>query len=313
MKKQINLLPEKNFKSAFNKLSFIKLSLMLSFILFFAVFGSVAWLSANRENTAGGMSIAVSGPNYEISVLTDGSDGSYYNDYHSLVKDTDSVVWQMKSNGNNMGNYDSADGIYPGCNGYISFFVTPKINEVNLDFSFEIIGYNAETENSSTKMVQLDSSADSDVINYLNGHILLFENFEDSTYSGLIKTGEDLKRVLADKTYTGKNTPTRVDIYWVWPENLSDLTSEKTVDVHNDDTDTDTQVVRSEFCDDDGFFKYIEDNPQYFMKDVVKSDDVTVSVINANYPYYGGRYDFADNVIGSRVRFLLVKMTVSQS
>ena len=313
-------------KRRMRKAALIKMLAMIILIICCIIFGSIAWFAQNKKVDATGMQVMVSGGAFEISVLTGGSNGAYKS-YQDLVHDPSALVWQMKGTDSNsleqnFGNYPQAgtenDGIYPGCSGYISFIVTPKVDSVNLNFTFDLLSYD-ENVNLTPPLVQLDASADADVINYLNGHILLFESYNTSThmYSGLIKNTTDLSRVLSNKTFTGKNTPTTVNIYWVWAENLSDLLNTETVTttVHNDDTNEDEteEVTRSTFCGDEDFLDYIEANPHYFMRGVTASDHVTISDIKDNYEYFGGRYNFADNVIGSRVRFLLLTMSVSSS
>lgn len=305
------------------KAALIKIGAMLILSIIMLIFSSIAWFTSNSENTVNGMKVSVKGPEYEISVLTSGTNG-VYDDYLDLVHDDTAIVWQMKGTDSsgleqNMGNYHSIegvtdDGIEPGDSGYITFFVTPRVDSVDLDFTFELLGYNAETDNNETTMVQLDPTNDADVINYLNGHILLFEDYDPDTetYSGLIKNTTSLNRLLSNKTYTGKDTPVEVNIYWVWAENLSDIINTHEITVHDDEQDKDITTAYP-FCDDSDFVTYIEGHPQYFMKGVTIADNVTISTINNNYQYYGGRYNLADNVIGARVRFLLLTMTVSTS
>ena len=310
------------------KAALVKIGAMLVLSTIILIFSTISWFTRNNETNTNGMKVTISGPTYQISVLTNGSDG-VYKSYQDLVGDSSAMVWQMKgtdvnSLDQNFGNYNPIpegtedDGIYPGCSGYISFIVTPKVDSVNLNFTFDLLGYD-EDKSKTPPLVHLDDTNDADVINYLNGHILLFESYNPTThkYSGLIKNSTDLSRVLSNKTFTGKDTPTTINIYWVWAENLSDLlnTETVTITVHDDETNTDEteEVDRSTFCDDEDFLDYIEDNPHYFMRGVTASDNVTISDINANYEYYGGRYNLADNVIGSRVRFLLLTMTVSSS
>ena len=306
------------------KIALIKISAMLLLSVIMLIFSSIAWFTQNTDNTATGMQIVAAGPSYEISVMTDGSNGVYA-DYLELVHDpATAVIWTMKgtdANGleQNIGNYHSIagvedDGIHPDCRGYVTFYVTPRVSSVDLDFSFELIGYNPVTENNVTSMVQLDSTNDADVINYLNGHILLFEDYDPDTdtYSGLIKNTTSLSRLLSDKTYTGKDTTIPVNIYWVWVNNFSDLLNTHTVTEHDDVLNEDVEVTYP-FCDDSDFLDYIEDNPQYFMKGITTADNVSISDINSNYLYYGGRYNQADNIIGARVRYLLLSMTVSVS
>ncbi|ADU22758.1 hypothetical protein [Ruminococcus albus] len=305
------------------KAALIKMGAMLVLSTIMLIFSSIAWFTNNSENSASGMKVSIKGPEYEISVLTNGNNG-VYDDYLDLVHDDTAIIWKMNgtdSNGleQNIGNYHSItgvedDGIHPDCRGYVTFYVTPRVSSVDLDFSFELIGYNPVTENNITSMVQLDSTNDADVINYLNGHILLFEDYDlaTDTYSGLIKNTTSLSRLLSDKTYTGKDTTIPVNIYWVWVNNFSDLLNTHTVTEHDDVLNEDVEVTYP-FCDDSDFLDYIEDNPQYFMKGITTADNVSISDINSNYLYYGGRYNQADNIIGARVRYLLLSMTVSVS
>ncbi|MCR5110175.1 MAG: hypothetical protein K6B38_04635 [Ruminococcus sp.] len=307
------------------KAALIKIGAMLVLSVILFIFSSIAWFTSNSENTAGGMKVAMKGPNYIISVLASENEGVYKN-YHDLIPhDTTPLIWRLNgkdANGleQNMGNYytvgNNDDGIRPGSSGYVTFYVTPKVDALNLNFSFELIGYNAETNEGSTSMNALDTTRDADVINYLKGHLLLFESYDTTThtYSGLIKSSDELNRVLSDKSYNNqKDVQIPVNIYWVWAENLSDLIETKTVTIHNEETDSDESVVRSKFCDDPDFLEYILAHPQYFMKGVSANDHLTLDDINENYQYYGGRYNFADNVIGARARYILLTMTVTES
>jgi hypothetical protein len=70
---------------------------------------TLSWFTQNRQVETSGMQIAVGGPNYDILVLENGSDGRYYNDYHSLVRDESAIVWQMVDD-NNMENFGDASG-----------------------------------------------------------------------------------------------------------------------------------------------------------------------------------------------------------
>ena len=166
----------------------------------------------------------VQDPNYEISTLN-GIDGAFYDPYHEMIQESESdsyLVWQMTEE-DNMGNYSGSAGIRPGSHGKISFYVTPKVETVYLDFSFEIIGYRysettattpnaeeGETTVTSREMIPITSSSPNEtersVSNYLNGHILLFENRtlrgDDIIYSGLIASNDDMKRIIERPDHT---------------------------------------------------------------------------------------------------------------
>lgn len=270
------------------------------------------------------MSVAVSGPNYDILVLENGSDGIYY-DYHSLVKDSSAVVWQMAET-NNMGNYNDTSinkGIKPGSDGVISFYVKPYVDTVDLSFTFELLGYRYD-ENEEDKMKQLDLD-DSPAI-FLNGHILLFEERtgteENYTYSKPILSNEDMQRVISKNTYSRKvnDEPTQVDIYWVWPTTLSTL-----IDARNCEKINVTEIPflnQTPYSDasSKSAYKEVVDNiltyTDYYCKGVSRSvnanDRLTESAIVTDYDKYGDYYDQADNDIGMGVNFILLKMSVSE-
>lgn len=299
----------KQKKKARNAL-LVKLSAMLIVTAIILIFSSIAWFTMNREVIGNGMEMAAQGANYTLEMIGD-SNGLYYDDYHSKIIDNDSAIWTMSPAVNgieqNFGNYTAVedDGIYPGCSGCISFNIIPNVDsEISLNFSFEIIGYNSELDgNNAVVMNQLNSVDDADVINYLNGHILLFENYDKDTgkYSNLIQTSEDMNRVMTKK-FQGINKQNKVDIYWIWPLTLSNLIK----------ADESTDLICSE-SDISNIENFIVSYPQYFMRGITvdKNSTLSANMIKNNYTLYGGKYDQADNIIGVRVRYLRLKMKIS--
>ncbi|MDD6269900.1 MAG: hypothetical protein PUA84_07595 [Oscillospiraceae bacterium] len=299
----------KQKKKARNAL-LVKLSAMLIVTAIILIFSSIAWFTMNREVSGNGMEMAAQGANYTLEMIGD-SNGLYYDDYHSKIIDNDSAIWTMSPAVNgieqNFGNYTAVedDGIYPGCSGCISFNIIPNVDsEISLNFSFEIIGYNSELDgNNAVVMNQLNSVDDADVINYLNGHILLFENYDKDTgkYSNLIQTSEDMNRVMTKK-FQGINKQNKVDIYWIWPLTLSNLIK----------ADESTDLICSE-SDISNIENFIVSYPQYFMRGITvdKNSTLSANMIKNNYTLYGGKYDQADNIIGVRVRYLRLKMKIS--
>lgn len=287
-----------------------KLAVMGVFTAAIIAFQSIAWFTMNREVDGTGMEMAAQGTNYTLEMIGD-SNGLYYDDFHSKVIDSDSVIWTMSPAENgmeqNFGNYTAVedDGIYPGCSGCISFNIIPNTDsEISLNFSFEVLGYNSElNENKEIVMNQLNSEEDADVINYLNGHILLFENYDKNTgkYSNLIQTSEDMNRVMTKK-FQGINKQNKVDIYWIWPLTLSNLIK----------ADESTDLICSE-SDITNIENFIVSYPQYFMRGITVDENslLNADMIKNNYTLYGGKYDQADNIIGVRVRYLRLKMKIS--
>ncbi|MGN0593734.1 MAG: hypothetical protein ACI4I6_01130 [Hominimerdicola sp.] len=319
---------ERNRKKTLIKLvaSGILLAIMI-------VFGSVAWFTMNNVTETDKMTMVASGERFIISVLEDGNDGIYYNDYHKLVQDSSAVVWKMTDE-NNMDNYDSSGkGIHPGSCGVISFYVTPKVETVNLKFTFEVIGYvSKETGDESEKNVTMTPVEQGSALEkYLNGHILLFEERSGSSdaykYSKPILSDEDMKRVIDSNTYSDNGTQQKVDIYWVWPNTLSNLV---------DARDCQKVVVTGEpFTTDDDYQRIVENittYPYYYLKGFSfdqqpsqseenesesggQSSDITLTEdkLVTDYDKYGDMYDQADNDIGMGIDFILLKMSVAEA
>lgn len=313
--------------------SIIKLSAMTVMLAIIVAFVSVAWFTMNRVVETDQMTMVASGQRFIISVLEGGSDGIYYEDYHKLVQGSSTVVWKMTDE-KNMNNYsESSKGIHPGTQGVISFYVTPKVDTVDLKFTFEVIGYvSEETSDESGKSVTMTQVEQGSALGkYLNGHILLFEERSGEQgsykYSKPILSGEDMKRVIASNTYSESETSTLVNIYWVWPNTLSNLV---------DARECQKVVVTGEpFTEDDDYRKIVANittYPQFYLKGFVldqqssegkegesgsggQSADITLTeeMLVTDYDKYGDMYDQADNDIGMGVDFILLRMSVAET
>ena len=296
------------------------------FVILIAV-GTMAWFASNRDVEGNGMRVEAQGIPFEISTLENGSNGAFYDPYHTTIRNdigSSALVWQVTGD-ENMGNFgENAAGIHPGSSGQISFYLTPRVDSVNVDFTFELIGYRAEesvktdeTEGSDISMTPYTAAsevdADKEIANYLNGHILLFENKttdgDKEYYTGLIKSDGDMKRVLENKNFTGNGTKTKVTIYWVWPRTLSTLIDARSctlMDITQEPFTQETDATRQEIL------KHILEYPQYYLKDVGKAADVNQNTLVERYDIYGDLYDRVDNNIGRAVDYVYLKLSVSE-
>ena len=283
---------------------------------------TMAWFSDNEKVNGTNMSVKIKGPNYVITMLENGGNGLYYDIFHHLVQGENAVILQM-DNEFNMENVTPAPtgqiaGIHPGSCGKISFYVTPKINEVHLDYEFEILGYVDSKDEVTNEIGMTRLDQDSDPAIFLNGHILLFgsrtgTSSENYVYSDPILSGEDMKRVLENQQYSGINHREQVYIYWVWPQTLS-----KIVDARGC---TKITVTEAPFMDTSGddYTKLVSNlttYPDYYLKfeeTENAGNTITASDIVTNYDLYGDYYDQADNDIGMAINYILLKMSVSES
>lgn len=305
---------------------------VLAFVVW--LFATIAWFTMNRDVGTSGMSMSVAGPTFEVTNISGSRDG-IFKDIHDKVHEEGALYWKMTAT-NNLINYNpyvdedhpGDQGIHPGTEGVISFNVIPKTDSVTLDFDFEIIGYQASTDDKGTEktdddelvMTALSDVADGDGIiaqNMLNGHILLFEHRDEVTVNGVttvtystpICSTADMHRIM-NRTVTGKNTATLIDIYWVWPSTLSHIVNASA-----------SGITTTPFCVDDDAYDYdsytaisgnVATYPHYYLKGATSTDTITVSDIGAHYSAYGDMYDQGDNEIGMRVNYLLLKLSVTE-
>lgn len=323
-------------------ISLIKLCIPVVLGVAVLCFASVAWFATNTSVRGNGMSVVASGPNYEISVCP-GSNGLYYENYHKLVQDQSAIVWQMTET-NNMENIENgseetnsdntSQGIHPGSYGVISFFVTPKVETVNLKFTFEVVGYVVEEtqEGGKTKITMTALEQNSEPAKYLNGHLLLFggrKPLEDGSsvfiYSDPILSNDDMKRVIASKKFKNDTPSTQVDIYWVWPRTLSTL-----VDARGCEN---VPVSVIPFTEGDHYQKIVNNiltYPKYYLKESLltgsstqggegenaesgQAQKLSLTEIVTEYQRYGDYYDQADNDIGMGIDFVLLKLSVEEA
>lgn len=302
----------------------LKTIILLIFSLILLIIVTIAWFTMSEEVGSSGMQMSVVGTNFEITNISDSRDGIFKDPYHIAVHDEQALYWQMTSS-NNLKNYNEYvdednpgdQGIHPGSEGVISFNVTPKVDSINLDFDFEIIGYQASYSNNElvmTPLSDLSGGEGTTAQNMLNGHILLFEHRSGTagnyTYSTPICSNADMIRVM-NRTVTGKDTATQIDIYWVWPNTLSTIVDASA-----------SGVTTSPFCEDNDAYNYnsytaiknnVESYPHYYLKGASAGDHISaVTDIGAHYSYYGDMYDQGDNEIGMRVHYVLIKLSVTE-
>ena len=140
------------------RLSLIKIGTMLVFLAIILVIGALGWFTMSREVAGTGMKMAASSENFIISSPNgeNSTAGLWYDPYHQKIRgdssesagDIPAGVWLITDEAN-FGNYRYSDeterigGIKPGSYGKVTFNVTPLVDEINLEFDFDIIGYHS--------------------------------------------------------------------------------------------------------------------------------------------------------------------------
>lgn len=314
-----------------SKKTLIKIAIMMIFALLIAVFAGIAWFTMNKEVGTGGMSMTTATDPYMI-VSVDGRN-SIYTNFQELINGDSSdgfMLWQMNSEAK-MDNYDENTdaGIRPGSFGKIGFYVKPQAASINLDLTFQIVGYKySETTNSGTGVTTqtMTEITDSELKGYLAGHILLFENRTETTdsgtgkkvytYSDPILSNSSLNRVISNRQFLKANENTPVYIYWVWAETLSTLVD---VRASNENIKTAPLCVDDTNINNDSYDIIVADvlaNPgryvyRYSQTSSAYSADyghLTAAIIAQKYETYGTQFDRADNEIGMYVDYITLKM-----
>lgn len=257
---------------------------------------------------------------YSIEPLSGGN--NIYQEYHDEVMSGDSLIWSMTSTDNMNNNNENADkGIKPGHFGKVSFYVKPSHESIDLDLTFEIVGYSCvETTDEETGDTEISMTRVSDEYQkYLAGHIYLFANrtaitdpdtnvITGYTYSDPIVSGPDLKKALLDQTYYKANENVPVTIYWIWPQTLSTLIDARinsNVSIEPISSGTDRKKIVTN----------ISSYPSYYFYNYSDTPGVTLteSIMATEYDFYCDKYDSADNAIGTNVNYITLKMTTEES
>lgn len=305
----------------------IKIVLLMILIALIIVFASIAWFSMNRDVGTSGMGVSVGSDSYQI-VSLDGITSKYQDYYNYMPSGQDtSMVWKMTAE-NNMENYTGDAGISPGSFGTISFYVKPRDASVNLDLSFEIVGYKysettqaAAEEGQDPVTTKSMTRVSNELQGYLAGHIFLFETrtpvYDDPDsenkkiisymYSDPILSTTEIAKVISNRTFnkTDENTP--VNIYWVWPKTLSTLVNAK----------ENTYVTIEPFCEGSAYTAVVNNVTSYPTRFLYQYSDtettLTPALISSQYETYGDLYDRADNEIGLNVSYITLKMTTTET
>ncbi len=252
---------------------------MMIFALLIAVFAGIAWFTMNKEVGAGGMSIKVGGSPFELEVSglyvendSDFSkaDSSYANGEAQLEANTyrtsgqyDRIIWRKATNTADDGHYNK--GLEPNSHGKLTFWVVPnETGTLDIEFSFNIRGFigsftEPEDEDEEPELISLFEINDDltiansgglitsstqlaekkEALEYIQGHILFFADFDGTYYSGFLGTGRSIRfgdcidplSVTDPKSKYNAGNPVsvtkgekyQVTIYWKWANTFEQM------------------------------------------------------------------------------------------
>ena len=336
--------------------AFFKVVAMLIFSAIMLIFSGIAWFTMNKETGTGGMGVKTVGMPYELEVRGSFVENSSIMTGYSLFTEefkngiqqedgegnlinifrtggsNEKIVWRKSATSS-----DYPQGLTPGSHGELAFWVIPNQTGVlNLKFDLDIRGYLAVYEDDvMTDLVEVtDDLTDSEenaaigitgaetkkaALNYINGHILFFRNYDSATgyYSDFC--GEDAIEFCdyisgSDKTVT-KDQPYPVTIYWIWVNDFGDMFLPSTSQYAS-------EPLFADLNDDDreAVFEYLEDSKEIMFSGINQATvtSALTEVQNSSSPTFTSSlrtltvgYDNADLDIGNNIDYILIELTAS--
>ena len=354
-------LDEATLKKKQNRMRLIKTAIVLIFSLIILIFAAIAWFSMSKNVTVEGMKVKVKGDLYTIVPV--GDDVGIYDDIsltdtyvrdkllNKASKQPDVITWTITKStgtvdpdtgevidyqkGKDFGNSPQIGniepGISPGSSGEIQFKVIPN-ESIDATFDFYLYGYSADYDENgepikNTIEILSDTGEEAITQKLFNGHILLFENYDETTgkYSGLIESAADFHRLMPNSSESAKTfdpaveTETTVSIYWIWPETLAEIMLDENNPDHVKYLRTkknicSTSEVRDFFKKNPTWFLYNPETPtetwtNYFNENM--TDAQVVARAYEDYMTYSAYYNDADQCIGTNAAYVLLDMNSS--
>lgn len=238
--------------------------------------------------------------------ILDSNDYSKVSDGSNITSDENNKIYWLLDEESGMTN-----GINPGSHGKLTFYVIPKQSgEMEIQFKLSITGY---AENKNGDSVSYEKVIDENVTNFLNGHIMFFEKYDENnhTYSDFL-SDETFTRTFKD---CKEDVPQEVNVYWVWPNTLGQILMKST-----DENLTEKNVL---FDDDSkerlNIAEYIKGNLSLFLSgdaDKEQNKKVIENILKgekystAQLSLLSSMYNDADEKIGTKVQYILVELNV---
>lgn len=268
-------------------------------------FACYAWFVNNTSVTGSLGSVSAKGSIFELA--SKGSNGGQYTastppeyvvekgedwkkDNSTIGTSTagkSAIVWQLdKDNNSHLNNIEgiTEQGIRPGSFGTLQFYVIPQIDgSLNLQFDLELI----PVLNSDSNL-----TVNTDTLNQLmHGHMLFSYQCDKSTNSN------NTLIPLENPSFTLNFDDVKVDqeilvtLKWIWPNLLADVKGDNLQGV----------------CDGASIVDLMKKIPSYFFYNDGKQVDSPD--LNNKFQEYNNYFNAADQYLGERINWLIVRMT----
>ena len=347
----------------------IKILLLMILIALIIVFASIAWFAMNKAVSADTMAIeakdapfeiATKGSNVRYETEFSNADSAYTDGETTTISGIDHITTSNEQQirlryDPTAEQLEKEDEIGPDSSGQIELYIVPKESgEMTAKLDLNIVAFRAitKTEGNVTtqdliKMSDLttDNSglSEDQILNcqqaqeYLNGHILFFEEISTSpsaySYKKPITDG-----VLRHSFTAVKDTPEKITIYWTWTNTLGQIALKNNTSQLRNGIPVVQDSDASEGTDKKKMLDYLKENKEIVFKDIediadltdaekegktdeqlaqAYSDKIDDMIDNAddstNFLLLSEGYNSADFTIGTNVDYFIVEITVAKA
>lgn len=220
-------------------------------------------------------------------------------------------------------------GLSPGDHGVLKFSIVP-VREDSGSFSVLIkpvitcykteyyttddTGHTAGHQKDVINVMDPDDANEGAAIGFTKTHISMYY-LADEDYDGV----KEMHLISEDGfVVSGINDVTEVEIYWFWPEELSNILE---LDIEDMDTSGATELRKELFASPDSYLEKIIESDDFSSIEIAKSgvesarDTKAQEIIDSptTYTFYSNRYNNADQTIGDKVGYIMVEIIADQA
>lgn len=196
-----------------------------------AIFACLAWFAANNRVSATGSTIGAKADRYTLTAEGEGESDAHVGYYErsertdtekQAIAGLDTADAMTVTLGSNLNN-ETADSLYPGARGKITFTVKPLVDDldgitINLSRVLKVTNIVGVVGDGGTLAPEAEA-----LLGLIKGHLLFFTSCDQNGYySGCVVDSkiEIRKSEFCENGDMTKptNQPVTINLYWVWPE-----------------------------------------------------------------------------------------------
>lgn len=295
------------------------LFVLAALVIFFV---SLAWFAANNQVGATTSTISARGLRYQLSGAQGGAAGAYDRDSSLQLDTSDSIAVALNPSSNFNNASGAAGQIYPGARGTFSFTLTPAaadLHDVTITFTEEIVARTGQTADDAVATIKP----------LLKGHILFFlsnaaadgaATTDGSGYYSLPVMANANGTVAltipsamfrdADSGSSQTTKPVTITLYWVWPEQFSDL-------VLTGKTYSSQHLFAADGTSHQAFLDYLNTHRGLFYSTETSAEAASLpaaaeGMTSSDLQTCSNAYNAADELIGGGVSYVQVRLSTEE-